>query len=233
MRIIDPETGKRLVDETKGLNKKLNKTDPIRRNVEKGLEDTEHSPMDPPDAYEPPSVGDVKYEDMDPRLQKFMDEHTVATGHCDKFEAALVQFKEDEYKLSEEVNEVFREFFEFFDDKIMDHNRREEKSLFPMLHHRLMESGEHGGGLHAKTAVDLMEDDHVKFIQLGALAFNFLGLATRLQDERSRTFTNDVAYNTGRELIEMLRLHIYREDNVLFPLAHKLLTEDDFSRLTS
>ena len=39
----------------------------------------------------------------------------------------------------------------------------------------------------------MMEDDHIKFIQLGTLTFNLLGLATRLQDDRSRIFTYDVA----------------------------------------
>ena len=102
-----------------------------------------------------------------------------------------------------------------------------------MLHKRLIESGEHGEGANPTTAVDMMEDDHIKFIQLGALAFNMLGLAARLPDPNSRRFTYDVAYDNSRELIEMLRLHIFREDSVLFPLAHGLITFEEMDAMSS
>jgi hypothetical protein len=96
------------------------------------------------------------------------------------------------------------------------------------LHDRLIESGEHGNGENPSTAVDLMEDDHVKFIQLGSLVFNLLGLGIRLRDTESKIVTFDLAFNTGRELAELLRLHIFREDETLFPLSQQLLTIEDF-----
>ncbi|MCK5467412.1 MAG: hypothetical protein KAI99_02855, partial [Cyclobacteriaceae bacterium] len=67
--------------------------------------------------------------------------------------------------------------------------------------------------------------------QLASLTFNILGLAARLPDNHSRMLTFDVAYNSGIELVELLRLHIYREDNILFPLAQKLLTKTEFSKI--
>ncbi len=218
MEIIDKKTGKRIVDaEVKANNKSLNQEDPIKRNVEKSLDLDESSPMDPPDAYDPTmTVGGVKYDQMDTLLQQYMDEHKVCIEKIDLFEKALVQFKETTYQLNDEINKGFSEFFQFFDNNIMDHNQREEKQLFPLLHKRLIESGEKGEGNVPQTAVDMMEDDHIKFIQLGSLTFNMLGLAPRLHDDRSRMFVYDVAYDNGRELIEMLRLHIYREDNILF-----------------
>jgi hemerythrin-like domain-containing protein len=41
--------------------------------------------------------------------------------------------------------------------------------------------------------------------------------------------TFDLAFNAGRELTELLRLHIFREDETLFPLSQQLLTEEDFN----
>ena len=76
-----------------------------------------------------------------------------------------------------------------------------------------------------------MEDDHLKFIQLGALAFNLLGLAARLRDPGSKSFTYDTAFSNAKELIETLRLHIFREDTVLFPLAHKLITAEEMDQM--
>ena len=114
---------------------------------------------------------------------------------------------------------------------MLAHNNKEEKVLFPILHKKLLEAGEHSVGAVPMTAIDVMEDDHVKFIQLGALSFNLLGLATRLKDEASRIFVLDTAYENARELVELLKLHIYREDYTLFPLAQKYLSKEEFESI--
>lgn len=234
MKIIDKKTGKRIVDPTKKkINKSLKELDPIQRNALKGEELEEHSPMDPPEAYDPTLIiDDVEYKEMNSLLQGFMDDHKVGVEKLEQFEKTLIQFKKSNFTITKEANEVFSSFFHFFDDSIMDHNQREEKHLFPLLHQKLIESGEKGEGENPQTAVDMMEDDHIKLIQLGSLTFNILGLASRLPDDHSRMLAFDVAYNNGMELIEILRLHIYREDNILFPLAHKLISPNEFIELT-
>lgn len=235
MKIIDKNTGKRVVKNETKIDKSLKRTDPLKRNAEKGLESEEFSPMDPPDAYEATLVSEVGYDQMHELIQHYMKEHKVCIEKLDSFEKALADFKDKGYQLSDEINTVFGEFFQFFDNNLLDHNQREEKQLFPLLHKRLIESGESGKGEgdYPQTAVDMMEDDHIKFIQLGALTFNLMGLATRLPDKLSTIFTYDVAYNNGRELIEMLRLHIFREDNILFPLAHQLISKEELTLLSS
>ena len=132
------------------------------------------------------------------------------------------------FKLNNEINKAFGDFFKSLDEELLPHNRKEEKILFPILNQKLIEAGEHSKGHKLVTAIDVMEDDHVKFIQLGALAFNLLGLASRMADERSRIFVLDTAYETSRELIELLKLHIYREDVTLFPLAQKYISKEEF-----
>ncbi|CAG0962393.1 MAG: hemerythrin domain-containing protein [Bacteroidetes bacterium] len=225
MKIIDRETGKR-------LDKDLKQNDPLIRNVEKDVTpDEENSPMDPPGAYEGTPVLDVDASKMHSLLQRFVNEHIVASEKIKMFENALVELKNNGYHFTDDINSTFTEFFKFFDTNILEHNRNEEKALFPLLHQKLIESGEHGKGDTPQTAVDIMEDDHVKFIQLGALTFNFFGLAARLTDERSKFFVFDVAYQNARELTEMLRLHIYREDNTLFPLAQKLINTTEMNAL--
>ncbi len=209
--------------------KNLAKTDPVKRNVEKGLEQTENSPMDPPAAYDQPGKMKIDFDSMEKPIQIFMNEHKNAIAKIEMFEKALVQFKTEGYKLNQQINQAFKTFFEFFDKNLIEHNSKEEKTLFPLLHKRLIEVGEHSTGKNPQTAIDIMEDDHIKFIQLGALTFNFLGLATRLKDETSRIFVLDTAYENGRELIELLKLHIYREDYTLFPLAQKYLTKEEFA----
>ncbi len=50
--------------------KKLKDEDPIRRMVEKESGLDELSPMDPPDAFKPPTVDALPYEELSPFLQK-------------------------------------------------------------------------------------------------------------------------------------------------------------------
>lgn len=217
----------------KEMLKNLQHKEPVKRNVEKGLEDTEHSPMDPPSAYQQPGTVELPAGGMDPAIREFVDEHKVAIKQAEDFEKALVQFKTTGYKVDHKTNEIFSDFFKYFDTELLPHNDKEEKALFPLLNQRLIEAGEHSKGETKLTAIDVMEDDHVKFIQLGALSFNLLGLATRIKDDASRIFILDTAYETARELIELLKLHIYREDHTLFPLAQKYLNKQEFKEIES
>lgn len=230
MKIID-KGGKRIDGKAsaKEIKKKLKEEDPIIRNAEKG-EIEELSPMDPPDAYDEKRTIGLEYDDFHDSLKELCDEHKEAIERCDAFEKALIQFKEGGFYITREINEAFNSFFIAFDESIMPHNRKEEKGLFPILQKRLLESGEHSTGDDPHTPIDLMEDDHIKMIQLATLSFNFLGLAMRLKAKEDIAVAFDLAYNNGKELAELLRLHIFREDHTLFPLAQKLLTEEEMSQ---
>ena len=211
--------------------KKLVKSDPITRNVEKGLEQMEHTPMDPPSAYNQPGNLTQSINRFEKSIEILKEEHKVAITYIDSFEKALVLFKSSSYQLDNNINQTFGDFFKYFDSELLVHNKKEEKILFPLLHKRLIEAGEHSVGENPMTAIDVMEDDHIKFIQLGTLTFNLLGLATRIKDSGSKIFVLNTAYENGRELIELLKLHIYREDHTLFPLAQKYLTKEEFETM--
>lgn len=212
--------------------KEINKTDPVKRNVDHGLDNMQGTtPFDPPEAYDEGRKSSIPEDQMPEIIRQLMEEHVIATKQLDDFEKALIDYKTSNFVLSPEINIAFSEFFKYYDNHLMLHNEKEDKVLFPFLETKLMESGEHSVGENPTTAIDVMEDDHVKIIQLGTLAFNFFGLATRLKDPESRMFTCDSGYNSGREMIELLRLHIYREDYTLFPLAFKLISKEEFEAM--
>lgn len=215
--------------------KHVKRKDPVKPQGEKGAAGKEMSPFDPPGAYEyKGDVEQVPFEKMPRMLQKLMDEHHESLKEMEAFEKAMITFKQKGWQQDEAGNKAFKRFFSFLDDTVFQHNRKEEKFLFPLLDKRLKETGEHSQAWlenDPRTSVDLIEDDHVKFVQLGALAFNFLGLAPRLSDPASRAVVYDLAYEQSRELIEKLRLHIYREDEILFPLACKYIHNDEFPEL--
>ncbi len=224
MKIIDKKSKKRI------SKKGLNKVDPVIRNAFKESEE-ELSPMDPPDAYDQKRAVNFDYKNLHKGLQKLCDEHNDAINNCDIFEEALNNFKSKGYYISKKTNDTFNSFFHYFDKEILAHNKKEEKILFPVLHQKMIESGEHGVGEKPNTRINLMEDDHVKLIQLASLTFNLLGLALRFKNKESIAITFDLAYNNGVELVELLRLHIYREDNIIFPLAQKLLTKEELKQV--
>jgi hemerythrin-like domain-containing protein len=233
IKIIDRDKKKRISSADKNLKRKIAQDDPIKREVTKEPEmDEGDSPMDPPEAYSKKQEI-IAYEQMPDVIKKLMLEHKVAIKKLNKFEKSLHEFKENKWKINKKINDTFSEFFQFFDGELLLHNRKEEKVLFPLLETRFRESGEHGTATFSQTPIDIFEDDHYQFIQLGTLAFNLIGISSRLPDENSKNIVSDMAYQNSIELIEMLRLHIYREDETLFQLAYQLISSEEFDEMNT
>ncbi len=209
--------------------KVINKHDPLKRKAEKQSEQEEFSPMDPPDAYTPPNLDPLPYEDLHPFLQQLCDEHKACIKELEAFEETLIHIQQK--GIDKTVDGKLRQFFDFFDNNIVAHNQKEDKALFPLLQQRLLEKGEHGHGPTPVTAVDMLEDDHIKALQLAAVVFNFFGMAMRLPDPNSRLVMLDAALEQGKVLIELLRLHIFREDNIVFAQAQQLLTDTELAEI--
>jgi len=211
--------------------KVLNESDPLKRMVERQSESEEFSPMAPPDAYAPPAEETISYEDMPLPLRNLMDEHKEFLEELERFEEAISKLTEE--GVTREIVEGggIERFFRFLDERILVHNNREERKLFPLLGQRMLERGEHSNGAAPTSAVDMLEDDHVKLLQLGAVAFATFGLAVRLPDAASRAVTLDMAVEQCRTLVEELRLHMFREDHVVFPMAARLLTDREFAAM--
>jgi len=201
--------------------KDLNKQDPLKRMVEREKDTEEFSPMDPPDAFQPPTLDEVKFEDMHPVIQLLMTEHVKSKQVITDFENTLNALHTDGF--SKNTLEGINNFFSFFDDSIIEHNRKEDDTIFAALNIILQKKQEYSTGTE-KTVVDLMEDDHIKMLQLAAISFNLFGLITRIPDQSSGLVILDLAVEQSKALIEMLKLHIFREDHVVFPIANNYLT---------
>jgi len=218
----------------------LNQIDPLAKQPEQGVNGNDMSPMDPPDAYAPPAINQVLPSNMHPFLRQFCDEHTAFMEELKNFEEAILLVQKA--CLTKELDKSVRHFFHFFDADFAPHSHREEVTFFPLLKQRLMAKGEHAPitginplGINKTTGpvtpIDILEDDHLKAVQLAAVVLNFLGLAFRLPDEKSRLIVLDAALEQGKNLVELLRLHIFREDNIVFALAHQLISGAEFDRM--
>jgi hemerythrin-like domain-containing protein len=189
--------------------------------VERQNESEEFSPMDPPDALHPPALDEIKYEEMHPVIQSLMDEHKVCNEVISAFENTLNELHVNGF--SKNTLEGVNDFFSFFDESIIEHNRKEDNTIFADLNTILHEKEEFSTGTE-KTVVDLMEDDHIKMLQLAAISFNLFGLVTRIPDQSSGMVILDLAIEQSKALIEMLKIHIFREDHVVFPIANNYLS---------
>ena len=211
--------------------KVINKEDPIKRRVDKQDEIKEYSPMDPPDAYSPPHQEEVSHDDFHAFLKQLIEEHSNCTKRLDDFEETLLHIQSS--GIDKSTDKRLGEFFHFFDESIVKHNQKEEKRLFPLLQKRLLENGEHGSGKDPVTAIDMLEDDHIKALQLASVVFNLFGLTLRLPDADSRLIVLDAAIEQGKVLVELLKLHIFREENVVLPMAHKYISHKEFELIDS
>lgn len=209
--------------------KQLKDIDPLTRIAEKQTEQEEYSPMNPPDAYDPPRLETIPYEDLHPFLQHLMNDHKACKEELDAFEEMLFQIQKE--GVPRDINQALSKFFRFLDEHVVVHHVKEEKILFPLLQDRLLAAGEHSRGPTPRTAVDMLEDDHLKIMQLAAVTFNFFGLAGRLPDPASRTIVLDAAIEQAKTMTEMLRLHIFREDNIVFPLAARHITGKELDEM--
>lgn len=183
------------------------------------------SPYSPPEAYNPPKIDEqIPYEDMHPLLQMFMDEHKDYEQILTNFEETLSMIENG--KVDKEVNKRLLEFYTYFDEKVREHNIAEEKTIFPAISKIMNETGDHSKSGDFFNAIDVLEDEHTRTLQLSAVTFNLFALFSRIPDERSRIIILDAAVVQAKELVEILKVHIYREDTIIFNYAQtKLSTE--------
>jgi len=188
--------------------------------------EAEMSPFSPPSAYDAPKEEEVAYEDMHPLFQQLMDEHKEYSQKLEMFEDTIMMIEGG--RIDKEIDARLREFFAYMDEKVIPHNREEEKALFPAISKSMLKEGRHSkGGDEKFNVIDVLEDEHVKIIQMVSVTFNMFALFVRIPDERSRIMILDVAINQAKELLELLKLHIYREDTIIFSYANRHLSTEE------
>jgi hemerythrin-like domain-containing protein len=142
---------------------------------------------------------------MDDPIQRFEEEHRHALRVLDELEAAVVGVEHEEGIPRNLVR--IREAHRFLSTAVREHNENEERALFPLL------------GDEAPTGI--FEEEHVELRTLeGELA-----AALDSPDPAARVGA------PGHAIIGLLRAHIEREDQVLFPMARTLLGKAGLSRV--
>lgn len=203
--------------------------DPLKKQSEVSLADMGQglSPMSPPEAYSPPAENPVDYNSLHPFLKNLMIEHT-------EFKDKILILKEV-LQSSTEKNALdsLEIFLGHFNQEVIPHNRREESKLFVLLNERLLQNGEHSQTKEKITGIKILKDDHNHAFELGSNISSLLETMPLLKDQPSRKILLCEILKITNELTQLLELHIFREDQIVFGLAQKLLTKPELDEIHS
>lgn len=162
-------------------------------------------------------IGDPNIELSAP-LQQLKDEHTFLRADMDRFYEIA---EEIEFESGPEVLELFWDLFELvsaFNDKLSVHSKREDEGLFPLIDQHLGEND---------TTIETMEYEHQKAEQhLQDFLNETAAVREKMDEYHAQTITVYAvqAYAT-------LTQHFAKEENMLFPLAEKILSVEEMDEL--
>ncbi len=209
----------------KDENINLQQIDPVKKQAEVSAIDrgSQYSPLSPPDALTPPSNVKVLYDNLHPYLKLLVDDHNRLKIEMDKFQLVLLDLSASRDVLGKNAQAV-KSFFDIFMTEFIQHNQQEEKILFPILAKRFLEVGEHSKAARPITPIDILKNEHIEAMQVGAEARCTWALIHQIIDPSSQTILLGNFLRKSHTLLEMMRLHIFREDDIVFSLAQKHLT---------
>ena len=145
--------------------------------------------------------------------EDLMNEHRIIERMLDILAKACDRLEGGDFASSEAFAHA-ADFFKNFAD--LCHHGKEEKKLFQKMVARGM-SAEVG-----PIAVMLHEHED------GRAHVRAMG---KLSEKKLDDYARDELMRHSREYVDLLRQHIQKEDNILYPIADKILTEADQKEL--
>lgn len=154
-------------------------------------------------------------------IEKLRECHDHILEHLGQLEKVVRQIGISCFPLGEFQNaqEQLKAFFHFMETSAALHTFHEERGLFPAL-------SSHFHGHQECTPVDMMESEHRK--AEGILLVQKERFE-RLKQERVTAPEDYLEFcSTMMDLVALYRHHIWKENNVLFPMAERLLSQQEF-----
>ena len=151
-------------------------------------------------------------------LQQLKDEHISLRADMDRFYEIA---EEIEFESGPEVLQLFGDLFErvsAFNSKLAAHSKREEEGLFPLMNRHLGENDH---------TIETMEYEHHKAEQHLRDFFDETANAKETMDEYDAQTITVYAVQAYATLTQ----HFAKEENMLFPLAEKILSTEEMEEL--
>ncbi len=125
---------------------------------------------------------------------------------------------------SKKLEKQFIKFKKFVETSLELHTRDEEHALFPILEGKICG---HACGSHGTTPIDVMMQDHKNIHAAIDVISTLLSISKSVRDKK---IVNEI-HNRVSFVVNTLRDHIWKEDNVLYPLAEEHLTKEEFKEV--
>jgi hemerythrin-like domain-containing protein len=153
-------------------------------------------------------------------IQTLKHQHEEGLGKLNELEDAVISL-EDKGLNSEDISSL-RSAVGFINTEIRQHNQREEDVLFPELEKHIPQQG----------PTSVMRSEHRElWNKLDELEVNISAIESA--EGRDDNKVLEALLETSRDIISLLRNHIAKENNVLFPLALNILSQDQMNRINS
>lgn len=155
------------------------------------------------------------YEKFEKPTEVLVHEHEVIEKGLSILEKLIIKYQQED-SLDVKRLEQIVDFFKNFADKC--HHAKEEKLLFPSLTTKGMPV--QGGPIGV-----LLQEHDIGRRYISGILEGIKKYSSRVADAKEEISNNCLGY------IELLRQHIYKENNVLFPMAENLLSDSEQKEL--
>ena len=154
---------------------------------------------------------------MPTATEVLMKEHQAILKMVEASEAVAARLRQGE-KVQPGILNTFQEFFQLFADQC--HHGKEEEIFFPMLESR--------GVPKAGGPLGVMFNEH----EQGRTLIRQMRQASEAYGSGAEGSAETWA-QAAEEYAALLRSHIFKEDNVLFPMAERVLSGGELERVAA
>jgi hemerythrin-like domain-containing protein len=165
-------------------------------------------------------------------FRKLVESHEEILTHLRIFESVLIDLERNGRRAISRQQENIHKTFEFFHTHVALHTRDEEDGLFPLLEPKLQRRPVIHPHFH-RTPIQAIEEQHRK-AEAETERLEILNSKFQSEEDDSRLTHLIVEFvKRGRVLIAFYHEHIRGENTAVFPLAERLLTEDEKRRIAN
>jgi hemerythrin-like domain-containing protein len=148
-------------------------------------------------------------------IELLRKEHGEGLKHLERLGNAADSIKANGFSVEafEEIVNAVR----WMNTDVRRHTDREEKYLFPLIER------------HSSNLPELMRGEHR---ELGTAFTQLLDIVREIEEGRVRGSSIYEVVQLSYLIVDLMRIHINRENQFLFPLAKKLLSSSEYEALT-
>jgi len=145
-------------------------------------------------------------------FERLMAEHQHGLRELDKMLASSRELKSGGF--STDAFEKLRDAVRFINEDIRAHNQNEEEALFPAMEEKIGPSGPTG----------VMRSEH---LQLWSALDKLENKLTELLTDTGNAAHISRVAELSAFIHDLLKNHIFKEDNILYPMAKQMLTPEE------